>query len=72
MSLQEKRICQRFIDKYPKEIDCWRIRRGKTIYCFTTREKWIRRLRQFNEICETAEPGEKFEQHTGRIRQSTE
>jgi len=45
--------------RIPKEIDCFRLRIDKTTYCFTSREKLIRKLHQFDATdYDYAEPGQ--------------
>ena len=43
---REARICNKFIRHFPKEMEMYRLRVGKTIYCFTSEQRVKEKLKQ--------------------------
>ncbi len=56
---KEKRICEKFIREFPKEIDMYKLRTGKTIYFFTSKERMENKMKELDEY-DYAEPGQKL------------
>jgi len=55
----ETRICQKFISQFPREIDMYRLRVGKTIYCFDNIQRMKIKIKQLDTInFDIANPGE--------------
>ena len=52
-----RKVLKEFKRHYPKEIDMWKVRTGKTIYLFTSRQKMERKLKELEDY-KYAPPGE--------------
>jgi len=52
-----RKVLKEFKRHYPKDIDMWKVRTGKTIYLFTSRQKMERKLKELEDY-EYAPPGE--------------